>query len=512
MLYCFCIIFRSRKMASIDNQIFLWGRHKGRSFNEVYHKDPEFCKLVLAENGVHRSKFIDFQMFLLDKQLPSDVVEERGCRHFIKALPPKALRQLQELVGDLRIEMKLIHEPSEAIPNGFLGVLLKFFARKVIANLNDEDAVCAYVEKYTEVFPFKVSENVPRIGCEIIELFDDSMNTVIRNFIQYHFGDLNQQYVTELFLCNIYNFKLNLLQSVSARQTQQRFILVPESNYLGNFPRLNENGAKHYQNFYALYDEMVETFNFTAELDSSDYNITYFSKLPEINFHELYSLLNVDFMQSEKEKYIDRFKKYLFFFVHALRSDTKPIFFIDELLYVCLSKLKQFKSSRDDIFNHLEALVMLTLVHRRKQPQEKNASYIPDIKNLQDVKKYLENGPNLIKAKIDHCVSSSLLECSILAQAGSICFNMCYSSSRRIKSSDFFRSILYASLCPQDIKELKIYNSFLGEETSIKMPPIKEKIVDFIKKYNRYNFEKPLPAEKFIYWGNEKYFISTTID
>lgn len=522
-----------------ENTTFLEGRHKNRSYQQVFESDKQFCDSVM--NSKESSKYYpaDFKKFLLSKLAANERCEsnsmtvcERTPFYFLQALSADMKDEFRNIVGDHRVTVKEIHQPCnfETPTNGFLGVFYRFFVKKCVFNLQNKDGRCKFVEKYASVFPFTVS----RVDCSrslpVLQLFDDRFQRRLQKFLNRHFDNVLIEDIAPIFLSNIHKFRQqNFSENDAKRLTSLVKILQNGSfngdgehdkfrafrrgnyinTYLTNFPRLNEAGVARYKNMYQTYKQITLLFH---ESEVADCNKQQFMNLPEINCYEMFSLLDEEFFIDRFDSYIALFEKYVFFFVRALDADEKPVFFIDSVLFECLKSLNKFEKSREDVFDLQYEFAMLTLVYRRKQPVDsRRPDYTIDQTNLMNVKNYIENVPGIGTALVDHELANDLLECTIfLYFEDGTCFDFYFSKIKRTGLSDFHFSILCGALSPE-VKRLVIYNAYRGQESSLNMPADYEKLQEFIRRYNQCDFTAPLPAEKFITWGFEYCFVENTI-
>lgn len=516
--------------------IFTHGRYKGKTYDHVYKEDRKFCQIALEAGP---SSFVpeNFIQFLLkqtqDLHLNGSVIKERGCPHFLKACTKEMLAELRRILDVVRIHEVQVHERCDRRlrPNGNLGVFYHFFIKKHVFNLTNVDGRCKYIENYASVFPFRVSKTVATDAhlsiFDVLDL-DFEFKMEIQFFLDEHFDNVNFGDVCQLFLLNIYQFKETRFSSEDLVKSSACFQFGSEVSrvfdkfgsrvrhpatgvgYLKTFPRLNRTGIERYKK---LYDTLVSTMNFFKKSVlklSRKYDDEYFAQLPEINFLELYSLLSKTFFSKSRKEYVKKFKKYIFFFVHALNSETNPVFFIDDGLFECLKSLQKFKKSREDVFELKYVLAMMTLVYRRKQPIDQNFTELNE-QNLQHVKDYVQSLPNIESAIVDYEVRTNMLESTSLVTLEDVCLDACFRVFPRNSVNDFYDSILHAALSPKNVSKLIIYNAFLGVETWIKMPECKEKILEFIRTYNKYDFSVQLPPEKPFTWGFEKCFVPGTV-
>ncbi|KAL6957870.1 hypothetical protein U1Q18_045919 [Sarracenia purpurea var. burkii] len=106
---------------------------------------------------------------------------------------------------------------------------------------------------------------------------------------------------------------------------------------------------------------------------------------------------------------------------------------------------------------------------------------------------------------MNEIADNNVLECSVIVSTERIAMDICFRNKFRDSSRTFFKLIIYGALSPNDIERLVIYNAFIGQEISVRMPP-KDAIIKFIQKYNRYDFSQTVPAEKFITFELERYY------
>lgn len=518
---------------------FTEGRHRDKTYQQVFEKDPEFCKKVLEckeSNKYYPAKFKEFLLSKTNiKPKVLETISQKSPKHFLRALSSNMRAELKDIIGsENKVMVRQVHESDfSKTPNGYMGVFYRFFIRKCIFNLQNKDAHNKFVENYASVFPFKVkNEIVNQTKLPVLQLFNDNFKRILQSFLNKHFNDVLLDDVASVFLSNIYLFRQqhftgkdikHLKNSVEMMLKDsfdgcgeisnkfRAFRLDNEVNgYLSKFPRLNENGVLRYKSYCQMYNK-ISQLHHKAEVQN--YTKDYLLKIPEINIYELFSLLDKDFFMDHKDQYIEQFEKYVFFFIRALNTDSNPVFFIDSILFECLKSLQTYIKSREDILNLQYECAIMTLVYRRKQPQYYNdgRDSTCDQRNLHLSKDYIENFPGMKTAVVDIEVLSDLLEGTmyvILEDGTSI--DIRYSRKKYGGVSDLYESILMGALIPK-VKRFVTYNAYRGEESKMDMIPNRDMLLQFIKKYNRWNFLTSMPEETFITWGLENYFVKNTI-
>lgn len=453
-----------------------------------------------------------FREFVLRKY----AVSERGCRHFEKQLHPDARNYLKRLIGlqNYDINLRRLHSTGFVKPNCFLGVLVRYFFKKLVFNKRSRTGRFEYAENYAEVFPFRVSSSVPLYDEEVINLFNDDFYAKMRSFLDEHFDGEQARSICRLFLANIRHFQMNNFSEEALLKRLQKMCDISNtddsetSDYLDTFLRLNESGIKWFKYLYNLY-KIIKKIYYDVDESVSKYDDYYFQTLPESNFADLYSLLDGYFFISRPQEYIQRFQKYIFFFIHALNNDSTSIFVIDDVLFECLKSLHRCKTKRED-FTLISDLAMLTLVHLRTKAEVKDANndYRVEPTVLRNIKTYVLNFPGIENAEIDIEVKTDYLHGWMLLRTGDTCFEMCYSMGERKYILNFLDRILCSILCPDDepIKHIVFYNAYLGQESRIAMPRNIGELREFVRFSNNYDFSQQEPNDEFLTRDLEGYF------
>lgn len=481
------------------------GNFETITYEEAYSK--EYLRkraLQFYRNGstLTMSLPLEFTQFVLR----NSAISERGCAHFERKLSFEVRKFLKGLIGrqDSDIEIKQIHCPSNDAPSGFRGVYVKYFFKKVIYNLRNEVGLYEYCDNFATIFPFQVLQEVPiRYDIEVVKLFDNGFYEEIQIFLDDHFENVNAREVGPLFLANINHFKATRFpeEALVTRvlQNQRDLNNAETKDYLSSFPRLNDDGIKWFQDFYRHYKNVCKIFD-DVDVFLDPYDDNYFRTLPESNFIDLYELLSTLLYASRRKQYLERFEKYLFFFVHALQANTNPVFFIDDVLFECLKCLHSFKTSRQDVEMGSE-IAKLSLVHLRTKSQTEYKKelniYRIDPQVLFSIKKCIEKIPDIDCAQIDIEYKTDYLHGWMLLRIKDTCYEMCYSRRERKRVDDFVDRIMCSVLSPDDepINYVVIYNFFKGQESRIAMPQNIESVRNFIRLSNTYDFVNDKQAE-----------------
>lgn len=513
----------------LDYKTFPNGRHRNKTYLQVFQNDEEFCKMVLKGG---RSSFIpeDFKDFLTRPTTSSLQGKIEEDEDILRTLTTGDHRStLDKILGDIKVKVKQLHPPCNKGSNGFIGKFHRVFIEKCVFNLTDTDGYHTFIDNYASVFPFHVSNEINRYRVKILDDFDEELWNEMQTFVNEHFDDVMIRSISHVFFANILNFKENNfsegmlskllknfnIEGLSMRNDENKSFMgfrqtKEKCDYLKDFPRLSKHGAVVYNQLYNLFVSVSALYGEPCVVSADKYRFSYLTRLPEMNFYELYSLLNSKFLITNRREYVYRFQKYLFFFINALNSESKPVFFIDDVLFECMKSLRTFRKSRDDVFSLKRELAAMSVIARRREAfHNRHMSIDLDEVNLQHVKEYVLNFPNISTAAIKPTLDTNLWQKTVLLSTDDSCLDTCVSKKRRTNVKDFYELIFYAAFSPKDIKRLVIYNAFYGEECSIAMPEDKEALVDFVRTvYNNHDFSRPLaPApEKFLTHGREKYF------
>ncbi|KAL6957871.1 hypothetical protein U1Q18_045920 [Sarracenia purpurea var. burkii] len=513
----------------MESKTFPNGRHRNKTYHWVLENDKKLCQLVLRGE---KSKYIpeDFFNFLSTKLEHFSISKPHygDVNSFVKALDAEMRSQFRDIIGKFVVQTEQIHSPSViTVSNGFLGSFTRFFVRKHVANIRNTDGHREYVENCAAIFPFPISDELVRHDIHILNVIDDKLMAEMQTFLNEHFDRAEIGPVCRKFFANILNCRQKNVPEKTIVEAVKHLNLkgLPANNkdgkssndkscfgnvkceYLKTYPRVNDSGVSRHRKIYDMIVEVTKLYGKPCNVQAFKYQKDYLLKLPEINFYELYSLLNVDFLNSDRREYVYRFKKYLFFFINTLNNPSKPVFFIDDGLYECLLHYNTFKKSRDDVETLKFELSMLTLAHRRKQTFDVHrGNYCLDDNNLKNIKNYFDNFPDIANALPKHETPPGQLKGEGLVSTEQVKIDVCFRSKTTNVIADFFKYIMYGALSPNNIERLVIYNAFRGEETSILMPSNKQAIVEFVRKYNKYDFSQAQKPKNYHIWGQESYF------
>ncbi|XP_065226651.1 uncharacterized protein LOC135849920 [Planococcus citri] len=433
---------------------------------------------------------IEFTMFVLRKM----AVNEKDFRSFVRAIPLQTREYLHKLIKRESAPRVKVHPANDKESTStFRGIFTKIFCKKVISNFaeNQEDK---HYDKIATVFPFKVSRlstDVRWCEMKIMQQFDDDFYQEIQEFLDEHFDNVNAREAVELFLLNIRNFISDKF-SAEALLTRRENPGGQHDDYLSTFPRLHQGGIERFQFLYREFVNMIKSnriyvpgFYFYRYGCDEDY----FRRLPERNFVDLYSFLDyVDFFKEHREIYMRRFKKYLFFFVHALAVESNPVFFIDEMLFECLKSLRTYKTVKEDI-KIKNDLAMISMLHLRMNLNRGSSkgNYCLSDTALERMKHYIlesivPKNPQLnVKYKTD-------LLTWMPFRTKEACFNVCY--SKKSSNKNFLERLLCSIMCPdsESIRYIDEYNAYLGKvyRFDLSMNDI-ESLRNFVRLCNTYD-------------------------
>ncbi|XP_065226683.1 uncharacterized protein LOC135849939 isoform X2 [Planococcus citri] len=427
---------------------------------------------------------IDFTMYVLRKM----AVNEKYSYDFEAALPRQAHKYLKKLIGRHKAQkVTQIHPANyEEMSSTFRGTFTQVFCRKVISNATNQ--VDDNYDRLATVFPFKVSQDVRWSEIKITKLFDGDFYQQIKNFLDRHFENVNAPETVDLFLLNIRNFISETFsaESLLARLNNPQ---TPHDDYLSTFPRLHQGGIDRFQFLYREFVKAMEHYRFRIRFPAfyrhgpgNGNNKQYFRELPERNFADLYSFLDDEFFQYERSVYVSRFQKYLFFFVHALKVDSNPVFFIDDMLFECLKSLRRYKTVKKDV-NIKNDLAMISMLHYRMNlsDREKSGSdYHMSDATLERMKKYIlesviPRNPRLnVKYKTDLLVRMPF-------RTDEACFKITYTKHDGIKN--IWECIISSVLFPENepVSCIINYNAFLGKEYRLNLPSNVEFLRNFVR-------------------------------
>lgn len=322
------------------------------------------------------------------------------------------------------------------------------------------------------------------------------------------------EHLKNLFLTNIDHFKTEHFRSspswldlsrVSAVGSSWRDKFSPECTlsqypYLKKFIRLNTAGVKLYKFFQTKFNAICKVYQ-KESLQLPEKSESYFKYLPEINCCELLLLLETDFYLRNRGKYTEIFRKYLFFFGHAISSaDPHPVCFIDETLFRCLQFKRTYETFRGDILKIQWETWMMTLVHRRKHSLLKQSTTYQklDENNLKDVIEYANRIPSIESGAIYYC-EPQYRRIKIFSVFDDVVLLIGYSSRQLGNCSSFvYDQIMRSALISREIRTIKFYNAYLGLESRFEMPSNKTDICDFIREVTELHKPGPLYPEKFL--------------
>ncbi|XP_065226692.1 uncharacterized protein LOC135849954 [Planococcus citri] len=507
------------------------------TFDEAFH-NAEYVKKALDRES--EDVPIEFTMFVLRKM----AVKEKDFRSFQAALPPQAYEYLEKLIGSDACHMNQVHSKStykNGKPSSFRGALTKIFCKKVICNVakNQKDA---HYDRLAAIFPFKVSKDVPKGELKIFEKFDDDFYAEVQFFLNRHFENVDARKMSELFLLNIWNFRLKYFPAKLLLERLEN-PGVQHDDYLSKFPRLHPGGVDQfkflyreftnamkeneiYENCDKYFQTLPETCYAFADLYSffvEDCDDEYFQTLPEKNFEDLYSFFeHENFFDNNRSVYMRRFRKYLFFFVHALSMHPipNPVFFIDDLLFECLKSLRRYKTCEEYVFMR-DDLTRITILHYRMDldRSESCGQYYLNNDTLERIKNYILKSvvggdPATKNPQLNVKYKTDLLTWMPF-RTDDDCFNVCYSSNceyeTRIK--DFLERVLCSVLCPDNepVKCIVGYNAFKGIELRYYLPNDIESLRNFIRLCSTCDVtNEPLNDPNNVYiWKTFRKFIET---
>ncbi len=484
--------------------MFTCGRFKGKTFQEVLDSDPAFCELALRCD-VNKYCPEEFKQFLKSKR----VIKEYSPVPFLKALSPEQTREFKSIVGELNVEKVQVHEPSEVDSNGFLAGFCQFFVEKCIFNAQGRVAVLPKsIEIHATIFPFRVTPNVAHFDVPVKKLFSLQFEKEVGDFFRFHFNQVDYTSSADLFLRNIFAFRrdhfteseLKKLEAVAGdlsrpiRNTYRR----PVNEYLKNFPSLNNKGVTIFRSYCDFFDKIRMESNI-GEI-SLRRDRAYFLRLPEVNLYELFRLLDENFYKSDYKSYAKSFLKYIFFFEHAVRCDSNPVFFIDDLLFECLKWLSTYKSLDQDFETQKTAVSMVTIPWCRKYGAPRSFSSGFDDLHLQRMRNYVTNIPNVELAVVAEDLFTDILQSRTRFRIKDILYDVRFSKQKKKKIGDFDKLILLGVLFPATtkIKKLVLYNAKTGFECRADMPEAVDEIRNFVRRINRTDFSVELPPEAYL--------------
>lgn len=404
----------------------------------------------------------------------------------------KVKAQFLKIVGGepTTISEKQVHEKSNLRANGDLGILYRYFFTKYVSIRLKEDAKSDVLDEHASIFPFQTKPTL-----DVIEMpkLDDKFCDEIKEFAEKHFGDCDIDGLKNLFWANVKDFQETHFPNPPAADKLARLIEVgspsnsgdtketfPECDYLKNFIRLNRGGTLWYQQFQTKY-------NAACKANEKDLTLPkklgfYFRFLPDINCCELLLLLKTNFYETDREKYVHLFEKYLFFFKNAVDRPNHPVCFIDDTLFACLKFKKEYETFQEgkSVFDCVWELCLMTLVHcRRYMPDAKQPiSLKPDLSDLEKVVTYADA---LLKGveSVNVYYGEPHLRFKVLLLLDDTAFLINYSGRTSLNANDWIGQTLKSALLNREIKRLKFYNAYWGEESLYEMPQQKEEIRRF---------------------------------
>lgn len=443
-------------------------------------------------------------------------IEVRTVHEFVKNLTKDMRKEFYYLMKNARIGTEKVHAPYgvEVEKKSFLGKFHQHFVQKVILNVKKEDWSCQKLSSLVSIFPFKVSNDVVESELIIFRNIDSEFEDDIKKFLQNHFDDVGDVPGTiKLFLRNIRVFK----SSIDAHQlvkpssgvsdgdhVEQMGDLLRTNLKIGDetrsIPKLTKEGVKRFLNIYSLTRRaMLALSPSQAETICFDkFDETYFLGLPESNFVELYSLLDPNFYKTQCEQYKQLFEKYIFFFLHALRSENHPVFFIDHLLFECLKSYHIFQKSRENPVHLKSHIGNLTSAYQRLQCNDEANDFAVSDESLNEIKKFFETGIRGIEtAQLNYSVENALLDNRTFACTNHELIDVCFSSAVKDKPLYFIDLIIVASFSEKYFNRLSVYNLYKGVKTWIYNPSCKDEVLKFVRKYTKYE-RRELPPEFFL--------------
>ncbi|XP_065226624.1 uncharacterized protein LOC135849908 [Planococcus citri] len=430
---------------------------------------------------------IEFTMFVLRKM----AVHKEDFRSFKYALPSEALEYLQKLIGNHHPDEDSVHpENTRETPSCFRGAFVQIFCKKVISNLSVNNQEDNFYDTLAAVFPFQVSAHVPRYKMKILQKFDSTFYREIRRFLAMHFDTINEAKIVELFLLNIRNFISNHFSAESLLARLEN----PEGehdDYLSTFHRLNAEGIEWFGFLYQEFVGAAQSYGFHVSEFYDNCDDEYFLRLPERNFADLYSFFDAEFFDNHRSIYTRRFKKYLFFFIHALEADyINPVFFIDDLLFESMKSLRRYKTVKEDI-SMKHDLVRITMLHYRMKlfsiTSSRSAFSLSDTV-LNRIREYISNRIIARNPRLNVKYETELIAWTPF-RTNDACFNVRY--SRKIRIAKFLERLLFCALCPDEepVNCIITYNAFQGKEYRIDLPNGVEFVVrNFIRLCNTRSF------------------------
>lgn len=452
----------------------------------------------------------------------SEYIAKRSLSSFVNGLTEEMRLEFYRMIGPVEIYQEQIFEPykSEVRKNkAFLGKFHQLFVQKVICNLQNKDWYYSKsIFKFASIFPFEIKPHIEEeIDLKIFQALDSNFEKDVEEFLKMHFDNVDQQLTAELvkiFFKNIFLFRK------SSNNTQDECAsTLPEarsSNHvavriLDNIPQFTENGIACYLRQYQLTQEVMKKFSPAQEeaIHFGEYDKCYFLKLPETNFEELFSLLDVNFYRQNSTRYKKLFEKYIFFFKHALCLGYTPLCFIDDLLFECLKGFHSFVKSREDPIHLKSQIANLTCIYQRADIDlVRDLDLAVSDESLNDIKRFFETGIRNVNSTVLHySIENAPMKNHVFACTDREIFDVCFSWKLKKDVSHFIKYIILSAFSPKKFNRLCIYNMYTGVKTwmYIYTPSYdRKKIKRFVDEYYNETVENLYPQD-FITRGFEEY-------
>lgn len=441
---------------------------------------------------------------------------------------PKEKTQFLKIIGGepKSISERRVHEKANVRANGDLGIFHRYFFSKYVSIRLKEDIKNDTLNNYASIFPFQ-TKNADLLDVSDMPTLDDKFFAEIKEFGGKHFGnDCDIDSLKNLFWANIKDFKENNFSDPPAMDRLARLIEVgspsasgenrepfPDCDYLKNSIRLNRSGTFWYQNFQTKFNAACKAYE--KDLILPEKLGFFFRYLPEINCCELLLLLETNFYEINRETYVHLFKKYLFFFKNAVDRKEHPVCFIDETLFACLQFKREYETFQEDksIYDCVWDLCMMTLVHCRRYllDSKQEMKLKPDQSDLEKVVTYADELLNDVESVKVFYGETRFQRFNIFLLLDDTAFLINYSGRKGPNSYDWVGQTFKSALLSPEIKKLKFYNAYLGEETTYEMPQQKEEICSFIQQLteterNANRLEPSYPLKFLIQSYLKKYF------
>lgn len=488
--------------------VFTCGRYRNKTFEQVANSDEDFCNAVLQSKADSKYYPDAFKQYLIATK--KKILPFLGA--FEEELTAEDKNELKEIVGDLPHLISNCHIPvdtSKYHSSGLKGIFYRCYFTKCVASrsIRNEKISSGLLNDFASIFPFKTSKNVERKCLPVMRLFDVDFKKKIETFVK-HFEQHECRELVDLFFANVLHCRLKHFDQKSVQKLKtfvekkvydernSRNCKVDFTNdLLKSFPRINFQGIHRYQQYQNDFRTIQNAYHKTEFPKKSQ---TYFQFLPEINFYELFSLLETELYESDRVLYLDRLKKYLFFFGYAIDRADHPVFFIDDILFECLKFYPIYREPLNDVLSEEEEYVlwMMALVRSRKKYKIGSCKDVSlDRENFEKVMNYVKDIPGIktSDAILNFLETNELcdirINCKLLV--GDTLYEVCYSKQNRQLSS-FLVLLMKAAIVSKNIRKIVFYNAYLGTETSLIVPQeIKSKIINFICKYNKPRYSKP---------------------